>query len=1155
MLGEDWDLNASETTACDQAHSAECIGLDPYARAFVTFLLYPPPDDGHGDADPWPARSISIEGGWGVGKSTFTRLVAAQLRAKNVPVVTFRPWVHANADDLWAALANTFYRDVKQQLPYHKYVRRMFVLWWKRWFRRGAKRDSSRYTSILPLLIVLVALNLFVWSGGHVWLTASISGLLSNFSNLANRIAAIFTTGVALFIAATKLIPYLAMLLTRNRRLSTPPLVSRLEGDFSELVSALCPAGKPEDRAVIFIDDLDRCTGLGVAETLRAIGVLINERVNVTVVMAIDRDRVAAALATEDKTAEYHSFGATAYDNAPAENGMTNSDNLRAIRHGHYFLEKFIEATFRLPSLSDLHAARILDRTQYGQSIPKRSAPVNPDVLQKPLNDLCNDYLDIVLKLFEGNPRRLKLWRREVYLHLLILHELNRFEPESHRTQGRRTRTHIALGQTARLHALMIRWPRFLGDLRRHPRLLQWIVACAKFGNEWEHEWGLGVILGHTPEGRHLTYWAEQLRHHPQMVDLLLDEGDSTASSIDNYKPSLFRLQPELFLELQDVQIDEEPEAATSDTQETPPTPNESTQEIKKAPDPNQPIAPSINQQDNAPAELGRRPLDTEQALRNLMDVGQIPGPFLQSFVGAHSRALAALRDAGPTSEEYSGALNRLGSVLYEAGCYPAAFQVREQELTINRLILGAEHPDVASSMNNLANVLIEMGDLRRAQEIHEQVLGFRQRILGPKHPGVAISMNNLANVLHERGELQRAQDMHAQALELRLQILEPEHSDIANSMNNLANVLRDQGDLVKAKNLYEQAIAIQKRALGPDHPNLAKSMSNLANVLGDQGSLREAAKLYRKTFEIQRRILGLEHPETASCINNLGVSLHGQGDLQQARKAYEQALELRLHILGREHPDVASSMDSLANVMCDLGELQRARELHEQALNLRQHALGSEHPDVARSIDNLANVFKEQGKLRQANELYKKSLGLRRRILGPEHQDTARSMNNLAEVLHAQGDLTQAQELYERSFRLGRPALGTEHPDIAHSKSNMARVLHDQGEQDRSLEQMEEAFDLYLMQLGNDHPSTLLTAGYQAWWGDRGNSKAYTELGALLRRVLKQVPAIAKEPVLLGRMFKDVGGDPISEVREVVGEEVAKQYEARLNGPEYPGP
>lgn len=49
--------------------------------------------------------------------------------------------------------------------------------------------------------------------------------------------------------------------------------------------------------------DLDRCTGLGVAETLRAIGVLVNEQTNVTVVMAIDRDRVAAALASEDSTA------------------------------------------------------------------------------------------------------------------------------------------------------------------------------------------------------------------------------------------------------------------------------------------------------------------------------------------------------------------------------------------------------------------------------------------------------------------------------------------------------------------------------------------------------------------------------------------------------------------------------------------------------------------------------------------------------------------------------------------------------------------------------------------------------------------------------------------------------------------------------------
>lgn len=349
----------------------------------------------------------------------------------------------------------------------------MFRLWWQRWFRRGQARRNhahpllfwrgiaNRFTSTAPLVLFLAAANLYVWGGGYDGFNITWPQWNADSTGEA---AKWFAGSVALFVAITKLLPFLTNLVGGRGQAATPPLVSHLEGDFANLVSALCPEGAPENRAVIFIDNLDRCTGLGVAETLRAIGVLVNEQTNVTVVMAIDRDRVAAALASEDSTADFHRRGPAAYRSSEDE-AKPDDDKIETVRRGHHFLEKFIEATFRLPAFSDEHVNIAL-----GTQLPKpESLPPDWDDkvrLQERLASLFT-YFGTIRRLLESNPRRLFLWKREVTLSLLTLSALGRVTPSRIPDPEM-----ISVGQIARLQALLIVWPRFLGDLNQHHDLL-----------------------------------------------------------------------------------------------------------------------------------------------------------------------------------------------------------------------------------------------------------------------------------------------------------------------------------------------------------------------------------------------------------------------------------------------------------------------------------------------------------------------------------------------------------------------------------------------------------------------------------------------------------------------------------------------------------
>jgi len=252
-------------------------------------------------------------------------------------------------------------------------------------------------------------------------------------------------------------------------------------------------------------------------------------------------------------------------------------------------------------------------------------------------------------------------------------------------------------------------------------------------------------------------------------------------------------------------------------------------------------------------------------------------------------------------------------SQLYARGQYAEAALLSQEDLSIRRDILGADHHETAASYNKLAATLRAQGKYTEVEAMHRRALAIYLKALGEDHPNTAQSYNHLAETLRAQGKSAEAEAMHRRALAIDLKALGEGHADTASTYNNLAATLRAQGKYAEAEAMHRRALAIWLKALGEGHPRTAISYHNLAATLLDQGKYAEAEAMQRRALAISLKVLGEDHPDTANSYNNLAATLHDQGKSAEAEAMHRRALAIDLKALGEGHPRTALSYTNLA--------------------------------------------------------------------------------------------------------------------------------------------------------------------------------------------------------------------------------------------------
>jgi hypothetical protein len=265
---------------------------------------------------------------------------------QGLPTIWFNPWQYQSSEQIWAGMAHALIQQLVARLSPKEREKFYFQLHLRRVDRNAIRQDIHRTTilSLLPALaIILLSFLLYGFLVAQPtnlpsWLVVGLPGGLT--------LAGLIQGGLSWWNNARKgLVDKYDKYFQQPDYENNLGMYHEVQEDLLRVFDLLVEDDKP---AVIFIDDLDRCSPQKVAEVIEAINLLMNGsyRNKCYFVLGMDAQIVAAALDVAYKDM----YGRL--DNRARTAGSI----------GWYFLDKFIQLPFFIPTLDKDEKTRYLRR-------------------------------------------------------------------------------------------------------------------------------------------------------------------------------------------------------------------------------------------------------------------------------------------------------------------------------------------------------------------------------------------------------------------------------------------------------------------------------------------------------------------------------------------------------------------------------------------------------------------------------------------------------------------------------------------------------------------------------------------------------------------------------------------------------------------------
>ncbi|HKP76081.1 MAG TPA: P-loop NTPase fold protein [Longimicrobiaceae bacterium] len=564
------EFTLAASSISDQPAEEDRLGFEPYVRAAAEFLT---------SEGTRPPLTLSVEGEWGSGKSSFMRQLQEsigererKLGKKPAVIVWFNPWRHDREDAVWAAFALEFLRGVGRQLPFLQRWRGHLSLLLRRFSWRDGWLDVARALATGVAALAALAILFYVLLTNENAIAAFAKKLVSKESEAALLTMLLKTGGIGASLALAVTMWKQAKAFIGNplridlkKYVRSPDYQSRISfiEHFHEDFGRIVRAYTGERKVYVFIDDLDRCQTPHAADLMQALNLMMGaEEQPIIFILGMDREKIAASLAVKFKDLLPY---VTADSARPGESGEGESA-LRGLEYGSEFIEKFVQISFRVPLPRDTDVAALLRSLSGGERVkppagpererpriqamdvyplvetqplgptrPRRAPEAPPAVASEPRtpaedvrealqkqvsvdSDRLHEIVRMVAPALDYNPRRVKQFVNVFRLraYLAIATELITARPASPAAL-----TFEKLGKVA---AIGLRWPLLIADLEAEPDLLDRLQKRALAIERGSRTPERGNSLSVSDKGRSIhdavgpeAFWSQR----PRLLELL----------------------------------------------------------------------------------------------------------------------------------------------------------------------------------------------------------------------------------------------------------------------------------------------------------------------------------------------------------------------------------------------------------------------------------------------------------------------------------------------------------------------------------------------------------------------------------------------------------------------------------------------------------
>jgi hypothetical protein len=436
----------------DQPSPNDKLGFRPYVQAIADFLM---------NQGTRPPLTLSVEGQWGSGKSSFMKQLQVEVENKGARTVWFNGWRYDKEDSMLAAFAVALTSELGRQQTFMERVGAYTKLQKKRFGWRSFAIDLLAKL-VLVFFVVFLVYCLFRFSHIAVSKVFAKDAILPLCLGLG--LPGTFLLGIATIrklyrITGNPLKIDLKKFANNPRYEERVPTIDKLHEDFERIVKCYAH-GK---RLFVFIDDLDRCDVPKSAEMMQALNLLLSDSLEVIYVIGLDRQKVAAGLAAKFKELTPY-LASRSSTKAPGAADSTDS-----LEFGFDYLEKFIQLPYHLPEPSTdgiqtfLHALNGKDSTPAGDQQPREYQLLVVEL--KSDGETVNRMASMVAPVFDNNPRRIKQFINMFRLRALLAGRTGLLSKDPGPSR-------MTLEQLAKLVAIELRWPTLLQDAERDTTLL-----------------------------------------------------------------------------------------------------------------------------------------------------------------------------------------------------------------------------------------------------------------------------------------------------------------------------------------------------------------------------------------------------------------------------------------------------------------------------------------------------------------------------------------------------------------------------------------------------------------------------------------------------------------------------------------------------------